>query len=65
MALAAGFPLVLVFFLIIDRFALIAFGVIITLCIACPIVALISALADRGNRALHDRIARVVVVPVE
>ena len=36
---------------------------VITLCSVMPVVALVSALFDARNRALHDRIAGVVVVP--
>jgi hypothetical protein len=36
---------------------------VITLCVVLPLFALVSALFDARNRALHDRIAGVIVVP--
>ena len=63
MAAVAGLPLMAIIFLVLSRLTIVAFGVLITLCIAAPIIALVSALLDAQNRALHDRIAGVVAVP--
>jgi uncharacterized RDD family membrane protein YckC len=65
MALIAGFPLIFVVTLVLSRLSLALFLVLITLCVASPIIAIVSALRDARNRALHDRVARVVAVPVE
>lgn len=59
----AGFPLLLVSLLVPSDIAL-ALPIFVTLlCVALPFVALVSALRDPRNRALHDRIAGVTVVP--
>jgi hypothetical protein len=59
----AGFPLLLVSLLAPSDIAL-AIPIFVTLlCVALPIVALVSALRDPANRALHDKIAGVAVVP--
>jgi hypothetical protein len=65
MALIGGFPLISVVTLVLSRLSLALFLVLITLCIASPIIALVSALLDAQNRALHDRVAHVVAVPVD
>jgi hypothetical protein len=49
----------------LSSLAIVVFGVLVTLCIACPIIALVSAALDRNNRALHDRMAGVIAVPSE
>ena len=51
--------------LISSSLTIVVFGVVVTLCIACPIIALVSAAIDRNNRALHDRVAGVIAVPSE
>lgn len=59
----AGFPLLLVSLLAPGDIAL-AIPIFVTLlCVALPLVALVSALRDERNRALHDRIAGVTIVP--
>jgi uncharacterized RDD family membrane protein YckC len=63
MAGIAGFPLLVAAALVPGDFELAAPLLLITLCLILPIVALVSALVDPRNRALHDRIAGVVVVP--
>ena len=65
MAAVAGFPLSAVIFLVLSRFTIVVFGVLITICFAAPVIALVSALLDAHNRALHDRIAGIVAVPAE
>jgi hypothetical protein len=37
----------------------------LTVCIASPLIALISAALHAEHRALHDRVAHVVVVAAE
>jgi hypothetical protein len=65
MALIAGLPLVAVISLISGRLVFVAFGMVVTLCIAAPIVAFVSAAIDGQKRALHDRIAGVVAQAAE
>jgi hypothetical protein len=36
-----------------------------TLCVVLPLVALVAAIFDARNRALHDRVAGTVVVSVQ
>jgi hypothetical protein len=63
MALVTGLPLAAVLSLVLSRVTLAAFGVLILFCFLAPIIALVSAMLDRQHQALHDRIARVLVVP--
>jgi len=63
MALVTGLPLAAVIALVLSRFTIVVFGVIITLCLLAPIVALVSAALDAQHRALHDRIVGAVAVP--
>jgi uncharacterized RDD family membrane protein YckC len=63
MALIAGLPLAGAISLLLNNVTVVAFGVVVTLCVVAPLIALISALADGQNRALQDRIAGTVVVP--
>ncbi len=65
MAMIAGLPLVAVISLISSRLVFVFFGVIVTLCIACPIIAFIAAAIDQQKRALHDRIVGVLAQPAE
>ncbi|MBI5287707.1 MAG: RDD family protein [Chloroflexi bacterium] len=65
MTMVAGFPLLGVISILASRLVFVLFGVIVTLCVASPLIALISASMDRNHRALHDRVARVVTVPAE
>lgn len=65
MALIAGLPLTAVISLLSSSLTIVVFGVVVTLCIACPIIAFVSAAFDRNNRALHDRVAGVIAVPTE
>jgi uncharacterized RDD family membrane protein YckC len=58
-------PFLLVVSLLLSRGTLAVFFVILTLCVASPVIALASAILDEQNRALHDRIAGTIVVPVE
>jgi hypothetical protein len=63
MAGIAGFPLLAIAALVPGDLELAAPLFVIAICIVLPIVALISAMTDASNRALHDRIAGVTVVP--
>jgi uncharacterized RDD family membrane protein YckC len=65
MTFIAGFPLVTVISLISSSLTIVVFGVVVTLCVVCPVIALLSAAIDRNNRALHDRVAGVIAVPSE
>ena len=65
MALIAGLPLVAVISLISGRLVFVTFGVVVTLCIASPIIAFVSAAVDGQKRALHDRVAGVVAQAAE
>ncbi len=65
MAIIASLPLAAVFALVLSRLTLAAFGVLITLCIVAPLVALVSALLDGENRALHERVVGLISVPVD
>jgi hypothetical protein len=64
MAIVAGLPLAALVALISSTFALFLTALVVLLCVAAPIAAFVSALIDQRNRALHDRVANVVVVRV-
>lgn len=63
MALIGGLPLAGAISLLLTNVTVVAFGVIVTLCVVAPLIALVSALVDGQNRALQDRIAGTIVVP--
>jgi hypothetical protein len=63
MACVTGAPLVAIMLIVLTNVTIVAFGVLISICIAAPLIALISATIDRQHRALHDRIAGVIAVP--
>ncbi len=63
-AVVAALPLSAVIALALSRLTIVAFGVIVTVCVAAPLIALISAALDAEHRALHDRIVGATVVPV-
>lgn len=63
MACVAGLPLAAVIALLLSRFTIVVFGILITLCLASPLIAAISAFFDAQHRALHDRMVGVAVVP--
>lgn len=65
MALTGGLPMAAIIAIVLGSWTVAVFGLLITLCIAMPIIALISAVLDHRNRALHDRVIGTVVVPVE
>jgi uncharacterized RDD family membrane protein YckC len=65
MAAVAGLPLGAVLALVLERWTFIAFGLVVLLCVVMPVVSAAAALLDARNRTLYDRIAGVVVVPVE
>ena len=64
MGLIAAIPLVALFALLASTLSLFLFALVAFVCIAAPLVAFISGLLDPQNRALHDRIAGTIVVPV-
>jgi hypothetical protein len=64
MALVAGAPLTALLFLVLNVFALFVLALVVLVCVAAPIVAFASAMANGENRALHDRVAGIVVSPV-
>ncbi|MEX0750827.1 MAG: RDD family protein [Dehalococcoidia bacterium] len=64
MALVAGIPLAALLFLVLNVFALFVLTLVVLVCVAAPIVAFVSALLDADDRALHDRVAGTVVLPV-
>jgi uncharacterized RDD family membrane protein YckC len=63
MAGVTGFPLAAVIALVLSRATIVVFGVLMTICLASPVIAFVSALRDRRHRALHDRIVGTVIVP--
>lgn len=65
MAGAVCLPLTAVVALALSRASIVAFGVLLTVCLLSPLIALISAVLHPESRALHDRVAGVVVVPAE
>lgn len=65
MACITGLPLAAVISLLLSSFTIVIFGIVVIVCIASPIIALVSAALNAQNRAFHDRIAGVVAVPVE
>ena len=64
-AMTTALPLALVSSLLLSRAGIVAFGIVLTLCVTAPLLALASALHDSHNRTLHDRIVGSIVVPVE
>jgi hypothetical protein len=64
-AVVTMFPLAFVISLLLSRATILLFGVAVTLCMVAPLIALVSALLDRLNRTLHDRIVGTIVVPAE
>jgi len=62
-ALVSCLPLAAVIALVLSKLTIVAFGVILVVCLAAPLLALFSAILDSQNRALHDRIVGTVVVP--
>ena len=65
MAIVVGLPLAFVISLLLSRVTIVAFGVVVILCVLAPVIALVSALIDDHNRTLHDRIVGTLVVPAE
>jgi RDD family len=63
MACVAGLPLAAVIALLLSRLTILVFGVLISLCVASPFIALVSAVFNEQHRAFHDRLAGVGVVP--
>jgi uncharacterized RDD family membrane protein YckC len=64
-AIVTILPLTFVISLVLNRVSIVVFGVVMTLCVVAPLIALISALSDRLHRTLHDRIVGTIVVPTE
>jgi hypothetical protein len=65
MAIAAGVPLAGAAAVLLGAWTVIVFGIVVTLCLLIPVVALISAALDSNNRALHDRVVGTIVVPAD
>lgn len=65
MALVAGLPFAGAISVALGRLTLAALFIVVTLCVVAPLIALVSALLDGENRALHDRIVGTVVVPAD
>lgn len=63
MAVVTGFPLAAVIALALGAFTVFVFTALMVLCIVMPIAALVSAMLDAHNRALHDRVVGTLVVP--
>jgi uncharacterized RDD family membrane protein YckC len=63
MACVAGLPLAAVLAAVPKVSTLAFLLALLTICLASPLIALVSALLDGQHRALHDRIAGVVTVP--
>ena len=64
-AITTALPLAFVSSLVLSRMGFVAFGVVLTLCLTAPLLALVAALLDGQNRTLHDRIVGVLAVPAE
>lgn len=65
MAVVVGFPTAFVISLLLSRVTIVAFGVVVILCVLAPVIALVSALVDYHNRTLYDRIVGTIVLPSE
>ena len=65
MAIVAGLPLAGVIAVALSRGTIVVFGVVETLCLAAPVIAVASAALDSGHRALHDRVVGTRVVSVD
>jgi hypothetical protein len=63
LALVVGFPLSAVVALSLDRLSILAFLLVVSLCLLAPIIAVVSAMLDTHNRTLYDRVARALAVP--
>ena len=63
MGAVAGFPLSVILALAVSVISAVITFFVIALCIILPVVALITAALNPQNRAAHDRVAGVVVVP--
>jgi hypothetical protein len=63
MGAVASLPLVAVVALAVSRGTLAVWFIVVALCVAAPLVALVSAVVDAHNRTLHDRIVGTIVVP--
>lgn len=63
MAVVTGFPLAAVIALALGAFTVFAFTALMVLCLLAPLAALVSAMLDAQNRALHDRVVGTLVVP--
>lgn len=58
-----GFALLIVTALTSAQIMLILSMLLIALCVVAPVAAVVSALFDRDNRGLHDRVVGTIVVP--
>lgn len=64
-ALMVALCLIFLVGLLLSQIGLVVFGVVLTLGVVAPPLALVAALLDGQNRTLHDRIVGVFVVPAE
>jgi hypothetical protein len=63
MSVIATLSLSAVVAIALSRLTIVAIGVVVTVCLAAPLIALVSAWLDAENRTLHDRIAGTRVIP--
>ncbi len=63
MAGVVGLPLAAIIAIVLSRFTIVVFGVLIIICAASPLIALASALFDAQQRSLHDRLVGTIAVP--
>jgi len=65
MGVITALPLVTTVALAVSRGTIAVFGGLVLLCLLAPVIALVSAVFDVHNRALHDRVIGTVVVPAD
>ncbi len=65
MAFVAALPMAGAISVALSSLTVVAFGIVVTLCVVAPLIALVSAALDGQNRALHDRIVGTAVVPAD
>jgi len=64
MALVAGLPIAAVGAIVLGVWTVALFALVVTLCVAMPLVTLVAATLDANNRTLHDRVVGVSAVPL-
>jgi hypothetical protein len=65
LAAVAGGPIAVFIIVGWAELMMVVWGLLMTLCIACPIVALVSASLHERGEAFHDRVVGAIAVPVE